>query len=54
VAGIVAVLLGAVLVFFFFPKRAEEEAMLARFQQEDAVVGREPVSPVPVPVPESR
>jgi MFS family permease len=34
-AGIVAVLLGAVLVFFFFPKHAEEEAMLARFQAED-------------------
>jgi MFS family permease len=35
-AGIVAVLLGAALVFFFFPKHAEEEALLARFQQEDA------------------
>jgi MFS family permease len=35
-AGIVAVLLGAVLVFFFFPKHAEEEAMLARFAAEDA------------------
>jgi MFS family permease len=35
-AGIVAVLLGAVVVFFFFPKHAEEEAMLARFQLEDA------------------
>ncbi len=35
-AGIVAVLLGAVLVFFFFPKHAEEEALLARFQAEDA------------------
>jgi hypothetical protein len=35
-AGIVAVLLGAVLVFFFFPKHAEEEALLARFAAEDA------------------
>ncbi|HEY1294753.1 MAG TPA: MFS transporter [Chloroflexota bacterium] len=35
-AGIAAVLLGAALVFFFFPKQAEEEAMLVRFQAEDA------------------
>ncbi len=44
-AGIVAVLVGAALVFFLFPKRAEEQAMLAGFQREDAalvaaVVGR--------------
>jgi MFS family permease len=35
-AGIIAVVLGGVLVFFAFPKQQEEEAMLARFQQEDA------------------
>jgi MFS transporter, DHA2 family, multidrug resistance protein len=35
-AGIIAVLLGGVLVFFAFPKQQAEEAMLARFQQEDA------------------
>jgi EmrB/QacA subfamily drug resistance transporter len=35
-AGIVAVLLGGLLVFVFFPKRAEEEALLAQFQREDA------------------
>jgi MFS family permease len=34
-AGIIAVLLGGVLVFFFFPKHAEEVALLARFQEED-------------------
>jgi hypothetical protein len=39
VAGIVAVLLGAVLVFFAFPRQAEEEAMLASFRREDAVAG---------------
>ena len=39
-AGIVAVLLGAVLVFFFFPKHAEEEAMLARFAVEDTPTAR--------------
>ncbi|MBV9355738.1 MAG: MFS transporter, partial [Chloroflexi bacterium] len=37
-AGFVAVLVGGVLVFFLFPKRAEEQAMLARFQREDAAL----------------
>jgi hypothetical protein len=46
-AGIIAVVLGAVLVFFFFPKHAEEEALLARFREEDAAPARpaEPVAP---------
>jgi len=35
-AGIAAVLLGAVLVWFFFPKQAEEESLLASYQREDA------------------
>jgi DHA2 family multidrug resistance protein-like MFS transporter len=35
-AGIVAVLLGAALVFFAFPRRAEEQAMLAEFRRQDA------------------
>jgi MFS transporter, DHA2 family, multidrug resistance protein len=34
-AGLVAVMLGAVLVFFLFPKRAEEEELLARYHAED-------------------
>jgi EmrB/QacA subfamily drug resistance transporter len=34
-AGIVAVLAGAVLVFFLFPKRAEEEQLLERYHAED-------------------
>ena len=34
-AGIVAVLLGAALVFFLFPKRDEEEALLERYHAED-------------------
>jgi MFS transporter, DHA2 family, multidrug resistance protein len=34
-AGLVAVMFGAVLVFFLFPKRAEEEELLARYHAED-------------------
>jgi MFS transporter, DHA2 family, multidrug resistance protein len=34
-AGIAAVLLGAALVFFFFPKRDEEQALLERYHAED-------------------
>jgi EmrB/QacA subfamily drug resistance transporter len=34
-AGIIAVLLGAALVFFLFPKRDEERKMLAEFHAED-------------------
>jgi MFS transporter, DHA2 family, multidrug resistance protein len=34
-AGIVAVILGALLVFFMFPKGEEEKRMLAEFQAED-------------------
>jgi EmrB/QacA subfamily drug resistance transporter len=35
-AGIVAILLGAALVFFAFPKRDEEERLLAQYVAEDA------------------
>src|SRR4051812_4755021 len=35
-AGIVAVLLGAVLVYFKFPKRDEEERLLAEYHSQDA------------------
>jgi hypothetical protein len=34
-AGIIAVLFGAVLVFFMFPKRDAEQKMLAEFHAED-------------------
>ena len=34
-AGIVAILLGAALVFFAFPKRDEEERLLAQYNAED-------------------
>jgi MFS family permease len=35
-AGMVAILLGAVLVFFLFPRKQEEEELLARYHSEDA------------------
>jgi MFS transporter, DHA2 family, multidrug resistance protein len=35
-AGIVAILLGATVVFFLFPRREEEERLLAAYQAEDA------------------
>ncbi len=35
-AGIIAVVMGAVLVFFLFPKNQEERRMLAEFAAEDA------------------
>ena len=35
-AGLVAVLLGAVLVFFLFPKKNHEQRLLADYQAEDA------------------
>jgi MFS transporter, DHA2 family, multidrug resistance protein len=34
-AGLIAVVIGAVLVFFLFPKRQEEEELLARYHRED-------------------
>src|SRR5262249_35479888 len=34
-AGIVAVLIGAALVFFGFPKRDEEQRLLAKYNAED-------------------
>jgi MFS transporter, DHA2 family, multidrug resistance protein len=44
-AGIIAVLLGATLVWFKFPKRAEETRLLAQYQAEDAAA--EPVTEPP-------
>ena len=35
-AGVVAVLLGAVLVVFLFPKRDEEQRLLAQYQRADS------------------
>jgi MFS transporter, DHA2 family, multidrug resistance protein len=38
-AAIVAVLLGATIVFFLFPKKDEEERLLAQYREEDAKRG---------------
>jgi MFS transporter, DHA2 family, multidrug resistance protein len=35
-AGIIAILIGAAIVFVLFPRRAEEQALLARYHEEDA------------------
>ena len=35
-AGIVAILIGAAIVFFLFPKRDEEQRLLASYHAEDA------------------
>lgn len=37
-AGIIAVIVGMLLIFFFFPKRDAEREVLARYQAEDAAV----------------
>ena len=50
-AGIVAVAIGAVIVFFLFPKRQEEEQLLARYHEEDAA-GRPRPEPVELPAAE--
>ncbi len=47
-AGLVAVFLGAVLVYFVFPKQQEEEQLLARFNAEDAAPEGRPQIPEPV------
>jgi DHA2 family multidrug resistance protein-like MFS transporter len=51
IAGIVAVLLGATLVFFMFPKREEERRLLEQYQAEDAAASPEaPPEGMPAPV----
>jgi DHA2 family multidrug resistance protein-like MFS transporter len=43
-AGIVAIVLGAVLVFFLFPRKREEEQLLARYHAEDTAEPKRPTS----------
>jgi EmrB/QacA subfamily drug resistance transporter len=49
-AGIVAILLGAALVFFLFPKKQEEEDLLTRYHAEDTERAARTTSGEPVPV----
>jgi EmrB/QacA subfamily drug resistance transporter len=49
-AGIIAILLGAVLVFFLFPRQQEEEELLARYHAEDTGRPTPTTSGEPVPV----
>jgi DHA2 family multidrug resistance protein-like MFS transporter len=53
-AGIVAIVLGALLVFFLFPKKADERALLARYHAEDTQDGAEPAVEPPVAAPAPR
>jgi len=48
-AGVVSVLLGAAVVYFLFPKREDEEALLAAYHAEDtgAALGSSDVPPQP-------
>jgi hypothetical protein len=40
-AGILAVVLGAVLVFFLFPKKQREEELLAEYDEQDTTAPRD-------------
>jgi EmrB/QacA subfamily drug resistance transporter len=50
-AGIVAILLGAVLVFFLFPRKQEEEELLGRYRAEDAARATRSTEHEPIPPP---
>ena len=50
-AGVVAILLGAVLVFFLFPRKQEEQELLERYHVEDAARSTGPTDPEPIPPP---
>jgi EmrB/QacA subfamily drug resistance transporter len=48
-AGVVAVLLGAVLVFFCFPRKEREQELLTRYHAEDEQQAEARQAPPPVP-----
>jgi hypothetical protein len=50
-AGVVAILSGAVLVFFLFPRKQEEQELLERYHVEDAARSTEATEPEPIPPP---
>jgi MFS family permease len=45
IAGIVAILLGAALIFFLFPKKEREGELLAQYHAEDASAPAKPAAP---------
>jgi len=45
IAGIVAILLGATLVFFLFPKKDREQELLAQYHADDVAVPPKPAAP---------
>ena len=46
-AGIAAILIGALLVFFMFPRREREAELLARYHAEDEAPAASPAGPAP-------
>jgi hypothetical protein len=51
-AGLVAILLGATLVFFLFPKKQREDELLAAYHAQDTErSSAAPVTDVPAPAP---
>ena len=46
-AGVIAVLLGATLVFFKFPRKDEEQRLLAEYRTQDEAATQSLVAPVP-------
>jgi MFS transporter, DHA2 family, multidrug resistance protein len=45
IAGIVAILLGAALIFFFFPRKDREQELLAQYHAEDVSAPAKPAEP---------
>src|SRR4051794_1162634 len=50
-AGLLAILLGGVLVFFVFPRKQEEQELLERYRLEDAARSTPPTETEPIPPP---
>jgi hypothetical protein len=51
IAGIIAVLLGATLVFFKFPRKDEERRLLAEYREQDEAPARADALPLTQPAP---
>jgi MFS transporter, DHA2 family, multidrug resistance protein len=51
-AGIIAVLLGAVLVYFKFPRKDEEHRLLASYREQDSIGARPPSARSSEPIPQ--